>query len=87
MMTELKRGAVVVSAAGRDKTHLMVVVSLNKTRVEVCDGKERPLDNPKSKNPKHLKQTKFFVDMDSICSDRALRKALKEIREDFKEAN
>ncbi len=87
MITDLKRGAVVVSAAGRDKAQLLVVVSLNKTRVEVCDGKERPLTNPKSKNPKHLKQTKYFVDMDLICSDRALRKALREIRKDFKEAN
>ena len=83
MITELKRGAVVVSAAGRDKTHLMVVVGLNENRVQVCDGKERPLNNPKSKNPKHLKQTKHTLNMDLIGSDSALRKALKEIREDF----
>ena len=87
MIMDLKRGTVVVSAAGRDKTHLMVVVSLNETRAKVCDGKERPLANPKSKNPKHLKQTKFFVDMDSICSDRALRKALKDAESGSKEAN
>ena len=83
MITEFKRGAVVVSAAGRDKTQLMVVVSLNENRVQVCDGKERPLNNPKSKNPKHLQQTEHTLDMDLICSDRALRKALREIREDF----
>ncbi len=83
MITEFKKGMVVVSAAGRDKTRLMVVVSLNGNRVQVCDGKERTLNNPKSKNPRHLKQTKCTVDMDLICSDRALRKALREIREDF----
>ena len=83
MITELKRGAVAVSAAGRDKTHLMVVVSLNNSRALVCDGKERPLNNPKSKNPKHLIQTEHFIDLDLISSDRALRKALREIREDF----
>ncbi|MBE6835752.1 MAG: hypothetical protein E7515_05835 [Ruminococcaceae bacterium] len=62
-------------------------MGLENNRVLVCDGKERPLINPKSKNPKHLKQTGHTVDMDLICSDRALRKALKKIREDFKEAN
>jgi ribosomal protein L14E/L6E/L27E len=87
MITEMKRGTVVVSAAGRDKTQLMVVVSRNEKRVEVCDGKERPLNNPKSKNPRHLKQTGYELNLDLICSDRALRKALREIREDFKEAN
>jgi len=87
MITAIERGTVVVSAAGRDKTQLMVVVSLNGNRVEVCDGKQRPLTNPKSKNPKHLKQTEYTLNMDLICSDRALRKALKEIREGFKEAN
>ena len=83
MSTGLKRGSVVVSAAGRDKTQLMAVVGLNGNRVQVCDGKERPLNNPKSKNPKHLQQTEHTLDMDLICSDRALRKALREIREDF----
>jgi len=83
MNTELKKGEVVVSAAGRDKTQLMVVVDLNETRVLVCNGGERPLANPKSKNPRHLKQTGHFVNPELICSDRALRKALKEIREDF----
>ena len=87
MITELKKGAVVVSAAGRDKTQFMAVVDLKNDRVLVCDGKERPLLNPKSKNPKHLKQTGYTLNMDLICSDRALRKALREIREDFKEAN
>ena len=85
MITQMKRGTVVVSAAGRDKTHLMVVVGLNENRVQVCDGKERPLNNPKSKNPKHLQQTEHTLNMDLICSDRALRKALIKIREDFKE--
>ena len=87
MITELKKGAVVVSAAGRDKTQLMVVVSRKNNRALVCDGRERPLVNPKSKNPKHLIQTAYRIDLDLICSDRALRKALREIREDFKEAN
>ena len=83
MITEFERGAVVVSAAGRDKTQLMAVVGLKNGRVLVCDGKERPLNNPKGKNPKHLIQTERSLNMDLICSDRALRKALREIREDF----
>ena len=47
---EFKRGTVVVSAAGRDKTHLMVVVKVDEKRVKVCDGDDRKLNNPKSKN-------------------------------------
>ena len=85
MITGFERGAVVVSAAGRDKTQLMAVVDLKENRVLVCDGRERPLNNPKSKNPRHLIRTNNSVDMDLISSDRALRKALREIRKDFKE--
>ena len=84
---DLKRGTVVVSAAGRDKTHLMVVVNVDENRAEVCDGKERMLNNPKSKNPKHLIKTEATINMDLIKTNRALRKALKEVGKDFKEAN
>lgn len=87
MNTVFERGAVVVSAAGRDKTQLMAVVDLKENRVLVCDGRERPLNNPKSKNPRHLIRTKHSVNLDSIKTDRALRKALRELREGFKEAN
>ena len=84
---EFKRGTVVVSAAGRDKTHLMVVVKVDEKRVKVCDGDDRKLNNPKSKNPKHLIATGTVIDMDLIESDRALRKALKEAGSGSKEAN
>ena len=84
---DFKRGTVAVSAAGRDKTHLMVVVDVDEKRVRVCDGRERKLNNPKSKNPRHLMNTGATVDLDLIESDRALRKALKEAADGFKEAN
>ena len=84
---DLEKGIVVVSAAGRDKTHLMVVVDLQKGRALVSDGRERPLNNPKSKNPRHLHKTEHRLDMSLIGSDKALRKALTEIRNGLKEAN
>ena len=74
---ELKRGAVVISLKGRDKGRAMAVVEYGKKRVTVSDGRERPLDNPKSKNPKHLRTTAYELDFEKIKSDKALRKALR----------
>ena len=40
-------GRIVFSKAGRDKNHLMVVVSADDKFLYLCDGKERPLEKPK----------------------------------------
>ena len=74
---KLKKGMVAVSLAGRDKNKLLMVVGCNEDKVLVADGKERPLDNPKSKNPKHLRTTAYELDFEKIKSDKALRKALR----------
>lgn len=87
---ELKKGMVTVSLAGRDKNKLLTVLYCDGKTVMVADGGERPLDNPKRKNPKHLKLTGAEIDFKSIKSDKALRKALREIEENLlhsKEAN
>ena len=44
----LERGRVVISLAGRDKGRLLAVMQEEKNRVLICDGKERPVDRPKS---------------------------------------
>ena len=53
----LETGNVVKSLAGRDKGKLLAVMQSDENRVLVCDGKERPVDRPKSKNIRHIGPT------------------------------
>ena len=70
-------GRVVISNAGRDKTKVMVIVKETEHYLLVCDGKERPVERPKRKNPKHLKLTELHLEAHQLETNRALRKALK----------
>ena len=73
---EFCKGELVMCIAGREKDRLMCVAEFDGKYVYLCDGKERKLDNPKRKNPKHVKKTEKQIS-DIMCStDRALRKAL-----------
>ncbi len=73
---EFCKGELVLCIAGREKDRLMCVSAFDGKYVYLCDGKERKLDNPKRKNPKHVKKTEKQIS-DIMCStDRALRKAL-----------
>ncbi len=78
-MAELKRGRVVKSIAGRDSGYLLVVIQAEGKTVTVCDGKERPLDRPKSKNIRHTEPTEYMLTEADMLTDRALRKALRRI--------
>ena len=75
-----QRGQVVKSLAGRDKGYLLTVISSDETQVLVCDGKERPLNNPKRKNPRHIESVGMCISDNQMASDRALRKALAAIK-------
>ena len=72
----LKKGSVVRSLAGRDKDRLLMVTAVQDDAVLVCDGKERPLERAKRKNPRHIADTGFVLDKHAAESNRALRKAL-----------
>ncbi len=72
----LERGRVVISLAGRDKGRLLAVMQEEKNRVLICDGKERPVDRPKSKNIRHVEITQISLSETDIATNRALRKAL-----------
>ena len=72
----LEKGSVVRSLAGRDKDRLLAVMAITDDAVRVCDGKERPLENPKRKNPRHLADTGLRLPPEAAVSNRALRKAL-----------
>ena len=72
----LERGRVVISLAGRDKGKLLAVMQEEGNRVLICDGKERPVDRPKSKNIRHVEITQALLSEAEITTNRALRKAL-----------
>lgn len=73
---DFETGSVVKSTAGRDKGKLLVVKESGQNSVFVCDGKERPLERPKKKNPRHLEQTGLSLAPGQTATNRALRKAL-----------
>ncbi len=74
---DFKKGMVVFSRAGRDSGKPMAVTDIKDGFVYVCDGKERPLENPKKKNPKHLAVTKETIELENI-TNRKLRTVLRE---------
>ena len=76
---ELVKGSVVISKAGRDKGYYLAVMSITDDGVYVCDGKERPVERPKKKNPLHLAKTRFVLSEENTATNRSLKKALKEI--------
>lgn len=72
----LERGTVVKSSAGRDKGRLLAVMQSESGRVLVCDGKERPVDRPKSKNIRHVEPIGASITEAEMASNRDLKKAL-----------
>ena len=79
-MTDPVKGAVVISGAGRDKGEYLAVVDAHADRVCVCNGRDRPLNRPKSKNPVHLIETGKTLPADAFRGNKALKKALAGIR-------
>ena len=75
-------GSIVHSKMGRDKGSFMVIVGFEGQMPLVCDGKERPLQRPKRKNIKHLAVTNSKLTKEQFSSNRALRKSLREYRND-----
>lgn len=73
---EFEKGTVVISKAGRDKGYFMVVLEEADGYVMVADGKERPLDRPKRKNPRHLQKTNQKLPLEQL-TNKKLRTALR----------
>lgn len=79
----LKKGTVVKSTAGRDKDYLLVVIEADEKTVTLCDGKERPLERPKGKNIRHVSPTCFILTKEEMATNRALRRALRRVRDEI----
>ena len=76
---ELVKGSVVISKAGRDKGYFLAVTQITEDGIYVCDGKERPVERPKKKNPLHLAKTHFVLSEEETATNRSLKRALKQI--------
>lgn len=74
---ELKKGSVVISKAGRDKGYFLAVTEITDEGIYVCDGKERPVERPKKKNPLHLAKTRYVLTEEETATNRSLKRALK----------
>lgn len=72
----MKRGTVVISKAGRDKGKLLVVLSIEGDYAILCDGKKRPLLNPKKKKLKHIAFTKFMLSEECLITNKQVYIAL-----------
>lgn len=78
----LKAGQIVKSIAGHDKDSFYVLVDVEKNYVTIADGKLRKLEKPKRKNVLHVRPTNTLLDLEVLATDKKLRKALADYRED-----
>lgn len=75
-------GTIVKSIAGRDSGHLLCVIGWEDKFALVADGKERPLERPKKKNPNHLAPLLQLPPITwELRGNKALRKALNRLTE------
>lgn len=72
-------GSVVISKAGRDKGYALYVVSIDDHFIYVADGRERPLEKAKKKNPKHVTPTSKSLSQAEVTGNKALKRALRNI--------
>ncbi len=70
---EIVKGSLVRACAGRDKGSLFVAVGVSGGFVYICDGKSRPLERPKRKNPKHISPMHVTVDTDGLTNKKLRR--------------
>ena len=76
---ELKKGLIVKSLKGHDKGDLLMIADFDEKRVLLSDGKHRKLNKLKAKNLKHIESTGLQVDLNTVDTDRKLRKTLNKI--------
>lgn len=74
---ELQIGSVVRSKAGHDSGQFFVVVQVLDGYIQICDGKQRPLEKPKRKNTLHIAKTNTTLSSEQMQTNNGLRKALR----------
>ncbi len=71
-------GKVVQSSSGRDKGTYLLCVDQKDGFLLVCDGRRRPLERPKRKNPRHVLITDDRLPGEDVQTNRALRRSLRQ---------
>ena len=66
----------VISTAGKDKGLPMAVLRAETGGVWIADGRLRPVERPKRKNPRHVAATPLMVEERAMATNRELRRAL-----------
>ena len=69
-------GRIVRSSAGRDNGQYLLCVGENESFLLLCDGKGRPFERPKRKNPRHVFITDDRLSKEDVQTNRALRRCL-----------
>ncbi len=79
----MQRGTIVKSKAGRDKDTFLIVLETQGKSVLVCDGKKRPLANPKLKKILHVAPTNTVVEEESLLTNNKMKSALRNFKADL----
>lgn len=77
---QIEVGRVVRSKAGHDSNDIFAVVGADETYVFISDGKQRKVEKPKRKNPKHLEVTSYMLLPEEMAANGRLKKALSRLR-------
>ncbi len=77
---QIEVGRVVRSKAGHDSNDIFAVVGIDETHVFISDGKQRKVEKPKRKNPKHLEVTSYMLLPEEMAANGRLKKALSRLR-------
>jgi large subunit ribosomal protein L14e len=64
---EIQAGSIVYSKAGRDKTKILLVLSVSDGYAYVADGELRTVDRLKKKKLKHLQKTNQISEINKDC--------------------
>ena len=77
---QLKTGMVVYAIAGKEQGKLYCIIRKDEQYIYLADGKQRPIEKPKRKNPKHIRITKTIWNLEGM-TNKALRQKLHQIKE------
>ena len=79
-MSEAIAGQVVCVRQGRGKGRFYVVLGTDRAGwYLLANGSDRPLVNPKRKNPLHVRKTRVRLTIDGFQTDKQLQAALRSI--------
>lgn len=70
-------GSLVKATAGRDKDSYFVAVGEDGGFVYIADGRERKLEKPKRKNPKHISPVGYVTEVGGL-TNRKIRRLINE---------